>query len=60
MVTEHVVVLEGLDESEIPVRVRDASPPLLAEWAGTGPARGDWEAANEVRVDYMPPRRRAA
>jgi hypothetical protein len=56
---ERIVVVETFDERDIPVR--EAAPSTeLAEWTGTGPARGEWEAANDVAVEYLAPGKHAA
>lgn len=54
---ERIVIIEGIDERDIPVREVVPSTELV-EWRGCGPARGEYEAA--VHVEYLPPRRRAA
>lgn len=54
---ERIVVIEDFDEREIVVR----EPAAELEFRGCGPARGAYEdqvrAANDVRVEYEPPRR---
>lgn len=58
---ERIVVNEDGADLLREMVTREASPSTdLAEWAGTGPARGEWEAANDVRVEYLRPTRRAA
>ncbi len=61
MPREHLVVIEGLDEQDVVIREPvPVSPPLLAEWRGTGASRGGWEALEGVEVVYVPPRSRRA
>lgn len=56
MKRERVVVFEGMDERDLPLR--EPAPETELTFAGTGPARGEYEAATEV--EYLRPTRRAA
>jgi hypothetical protein len=66
MTRERIVVIEGPDEVEHVTRERVPANdvgqlllgPMEPDFAGTGPARGAWEAAQAVV--YIPPVRRAA
>lgn len=52
MKRERVVVFEGMDERDLPLR--EAAPSTeLSQWRGCGPARGEYEAAAEV--EYLAP-----
>ena len=61
---ERIVIEEGVGERDVVVRERVGGPfllgPMESEFAGTGPGRGAWEAAQALEVDYIPPVRRAA
>lgn len=61
MQRERVVVFEGLDERDIPVR--EPVPPLalMPIFEPLGERRGEWErVAAQVAVEYVGPARRAA
>jgi hypothetical protein len=64
--TRIVIYEDGADLLPEPVireqvAANDTGPRLLPplEWAGTGPARGEYEA-ERAAVEYVPPSRRAA
>jgi len=62
MTHERIILIETSDERDIPVREPIPSTDTTT-WAGTGPARGEWEAArpgNDVRADGVGPARREA
>ena len=55
---DRIVVCEGLDEADVVVR----EPAAELVFAGTGPARGEYEEAhpaNDVEAQYIPPGRAA-
>lgn len=58
MPRERIVVVEGLDEMDVPVR----EPAAELEFRGCGPERGAWEDAHAndngaVAAEYEPPGR---
>jgi hypothetical protein len=56
---ERIIVIEGIDERDIPLR--EVAPSTELVFAGTGPDRVAWEeAANDVRVEYIAPGARVA
>jgi hypothetical protein len=62
---ERIVVLEGLDESDIPVRERvpanDARALEALPFAGCDPFGGAYEDdIGRATAEYLPPRRRAS
>ncbi|HVZ88068.1 MAG TPA: hypothetical protein VHG72_13940 [Polyangia bacterium] len=63
---ERVIVIEGIDERDIPLREVAPSTEMARfapandvdhEWAGTGPARGEYEQARIAVTEYLPPGR---
>lgn len=57
---ERIVVIEGLDERDVPVR--EPAPPLqlMPMFEPIGAGRGEWERAREVEVEYLAPGSRDA
>jgi hypothetical protein len=60
MITERIVIIEDgadlLPEAVVREPANDARALEAAPFAGTGPGRGEYEAA----VEYLPPQRRVA
>lgn len=56
---ERIIINDEGDDLLRETVTREVVPSTELVFAGTGPARGEYEA-RELAVEYLPPRRRAA
>ena len=60
MKRERVVVFEGMDEMDVPVREPAPLLALMPVFVPMGAGRGEWERAREIEAQYIPPQAASA